>query len=317
MHNFNIFVSTLNIKRLSPLFKKPDKGDPSDIQQVFPGLDIQLLCCRYWWLKNWEFDELSYPYWRIYYNQYKGASIIFNKKQFDLDVNKIALIPPNTPYSTKLHDHKIPGDGYLFNGARIVDPDIERLIKNKNAITHLFIHFNLSSIYDNAVPGVYLFDTTPLISDKIGSITTYLTSNHATFNFHMNLQIHSFVTDILTKAPADIWKIPSNDTRIVETLNFIEENPLGDLSNDALAGRVGLATNSFTRLFTHEVNIAPQRYVKKRRINKASVMLHHTQKSIDKIASECGFADRYHFSRVFRQINNISPAKYRKAFMMS
>jgi len=301
---------------LNLLFKKPDKGDPSDILQVFPGLDIQLLCCRFWWLKNWEFDELSYPYWRIYYNHYQGAKIIFDKKQYNLEPNKITLIAPNTPYSTRLFDHKIPEDGYLFKGARIKGKNIDHLVKSKNAITHLFIHFNLGSIYENAIPGVYMFNTTPAIIDKIDTITSYLTSNNATFNFQINLQIHSFVADILTKAPEDIWELPSSDTRIVETLNFIEENLLEDLSNAALADRVGLATNSFTRLFTNEIKIAPQRYVKKRRINKASVLLHHTQKSIDKIASECGFADRYHFSRVFSQINNISPAKYRKAFMM-
>jgi len=87
-----------------------------------------------------------------------------------------------------------------------------------------------------------------------------------------------------------------------------------DLSNEALADICKLATNAFTRLFKNEVGISPQRFVKRKRINSACVMLHHTDYSIDKIASKTGFVNRYHFTRIFTQITGLSPAKYRKEF---
>jgi len=67
---------------VSALSKVPDKGDPSDIQQLFPRFNLQLLCCRYWWLKRWEFRELSYPYWRIYHNTSEGAVLTFKGKEY-------------------------------------------------------------------------------------------------------------------------------------------------------------------------------------------------------------------------------------------
>ena len=75
-----------------------------------------------------------------------------------------------------------------------------------------------------------------------------------------------------------------------------------------------MATNAFTRLFTDELDISPQRFVKKKRIDKACVLLHHFDYSIDRVASETGFSDRYHFSKIFKQITGFSPAKYRKEF---
>ncbi|MFC2090659.1 hypothetical protein ACFLT1_07745 [Bacteroidota bacterium] len=67
----------------------PDKGDPSNILQLFPQFNLQLLCCRYWWLKNWEFDELSHPYWRIYWNPEPGATIIYENNEIRLDADKL------------------------------------------------------------------------------------------------------------------------------------------------------------------------------------------------------------------------------------
>lgn len=30
-------------------------GDPSTTVQYFPRVSIKIHCCRYWWLKNWEY----------------------------------------------------------------------------------------------------------------------------------------------------------------------------------------------------------------------------------------------------------------------
>src|SRR6056297_2520759 len=96
------------------IYRIPDKGDPSDEIQYFPQFNLQLLCCRYWWLKNWEFGELSYPYWRIYWNPVPGAVIVYNKKEIRLDEDKIIVIAPNTSYATRLFDHSIPEDGFVL-----------------------------------------------------------------------------------------------------------------------------------------------------------------------------------------------------------
>jgi transcriptional regulator GlxA family with amidase domain len=40
-------------------------------------------------------------------------------------------------------------------------------------------------------------------------------------------------------------------------------------------------------------------------------MLQSSDKSIDEIAQQAGFCDRYHFSRVFRQIIGCAPVKFK------
>lgn len=55
-------------------------GDPSTTVQYFPRVSIKIHCCRYWWLKNWEYSTLSFPFWRIYHNTGVGGVIEYRAR---------------------------------------------------------------------------------------------------------------------------------------------------------------------------------------------------------------------------------------------
>ncbi len=296
--------------------KMPDKGDPSDVLQIFPHYNLQLHCCRYWWLQNWEFIELSFPYWRIYHNSYPGAVVIHEGKEYELTPDKIIMIAPNTSYSTRMFNHKIPEIGYSLKGGRVNWQLSEKNLVTNKYILHLFIHFNIGMPYDNISPGVFMYDLTDHIKGKLEIIKHHLNYEHTRFSFHSSLAVQSLISDLLLDLPEENWNLITKDLRILEVLNYVDSNINKELSNPVLANVIKMATNAFTRLFTEEIGISPQRYIKKKRIDKACVMLHHSHLSIDEIALQTGFADRYHFSRIFKQIVKISPAKYKKEYGM-
>ena len=313
MFEIGIFVSVLHIPMASALTKVPDKGDPSDVLQLFPGFYLLRLCCRYWWLKHWEFRELSYPYWRIYHNSREGAVVIFDNKEYALSPDKILMIAPNTSYSTRIGDFMVPDNGYRLVGGRIGKDPEDRYL-SRGHILHLFIHFNISVPYDNIFPGIFEFDLTDHLMEKLTIIKNHLNLDYSTFNFHTVLAIQSLISDLLSFIPGSSWDLMSKDYRILQVLGHIESN-LGDkLTNRSLAGHARLATNAFNRLFTEEVGTSPQKYVKKKKIDRACSLLHHSNYSIEKVAAETGFADRYHFSKIFKSLTGLSPAKYRKEF---
>ncbi len=294
--------------------KSPDKGDPSDVIQLIPSFNLQLHCCRYWWLKNWEFNELSFPYWRIYHNSYQGAVIIYNGQEYALSPDKIVMIAPNTSYSTRLYDHQIPSSGYSFIGGRINTEFPEKKAIAERYMLHLFIHFNIGMPYDNILPGIFEYDITDRLKEKLEVIKKHLNYEHARFSFYSSLAIQSLIGDLLQLLPEDQWNLITRDSRILEILSYIENNLSRNLNNPVLAKHARLATNAFTRLFTQKVGMPPQIYVRKKRIEKACILLHHSNFLIDEVATQTGFADRYHFSRVFKAQTNLSPAFYKKSF---
>ncbi|SMO69777.1 Helix-turn-helix domain-containing protein [Saccharicrinis carchari] len=297
-------------------FKLPDKGDPSDVLQLFPNYNLQLHCCRYWWLQHWEFKELSFPYWRIYHNSCEGAVILYNGKEYALTPDKIVMIAPNTSYSTRLHNHAIPETGYALKGGRINASVTEQQLLTDRCILHLFVHFNIGLPYDNISHGVFTYEVSDHLKKKLHVIKRHLKYEHTRFSFYSSLAIQALISDLLSGLPEGRWNLITRNSRILKVLNYVENNIGKELTNPILAKQAKMTTNAFTRLFTEEIGTPPQKYVKKKRIDQACVLLHHSDWSIDEVANKTGFADRYHFSRIFKVTTGLSPAKYKKEFEM-
>lgn len=289
-------------------------GDPSEIIQSFPKFNLQVHCCRYWWIKNWEHKNLSFPYWRIYNNVQQGAFMEYNRQVFEMQPNTLYLIAPNTNYSSRLYDNSIPDEGYNLTGGRILGTTRKenRTLVKEGAIEHLFIHFTLGYPYDNVLPGIYTFRMDKHLECKIKSLRKYLTKNVAQFDFNIFLTIQSLICELLFNMGEEVWKYPVRDVRIAKVISHIENNINEDFSNETLAGIAHMATNAFARLFKEYTGDTIQIFIRKKRINAACLLLLHADLSIDDIAEKTGFANRYHFTRIFGRITGHSPARYKK-----
>ena len=294
--------------------KKYYTGDPSEIIQSFHNVSLQVHCCRYWWIKNWEHKELSFPFWRIYSNVQKGGFMEYRQQAYEMEPDKLYLIAPNTNYSSRLHHNYIPEDGYNLTGGRISETpkkELEKLIKN-GAIEHLFIHFTLGYPYDHVSPGIYIFNMNKHLESKVKLLRNYLTKHVAQFNFTVSLTIQSLICELLFGMGEENWKYPIRDVRIAKVINHIEKNIGEDFTNESLANIANMATNAFSRLFKEYTGNTLQNFIKKKRVNKACLLLLHSNHSIDEIAERTGFANRYHFTRIFSRIKGYAPAKYKK-----
>jgi AraC-like DNA-binding protein len=65
------------------------------------------------------------------------------------------------------------------------------------------------------------------------------------------------------------------------------------------------------RLFRRYENPSPYQYLLRLKVNFAAERLQQPGAMVKQVAEEAGFADPFHFSRVFRSILGMSPAKFR------
>ncbi|MFC5469289.1 helix-turn-helix domain-containing protein [Cohnella suwonensis] len=100
---------------------------------------------------------------------------------------------------------------------------------------------------------------------------------------------------------------------IDETLSYINEHYMNKLTLPLLAERAGMSEGHYTVLFKKHTGMTMTAYLRKLRIEKASIMLRQTRLSAKEVAQRTGFSDYFHFSRVFKQEEGLSPTAYQQS----
>jgi AraC-like DNA-binding protein len=303
------FVSETNKYQMGWKSENDAKVDPSGVKQHFSDIGIKLHCCRYWKLSEWEFNNLSFPFWRLYYNSIEGAKVNFKNKVVDLTADKVVLIPPYTSFSTSLKQI----NSESLSGNRIVSFEELSNLKEMGMVDHLFIHFNLGFQYDHLFPGIFEFEVDDQTLSLLNEIRFSIIEQYTVLPFSLMIKIYSLILMHVSKIPAESWKERTTDYRVLKVIDFIDMYFKESLSNEVLSEKAAMSPNSFLRLFKGTTGFTLQQYVQNKRIEKAILMMHHNQEAaIEQIAEKCGFNDRHHFSKVFKRIVKVAPAHYRK-----
>lgn len=101
------------------------------------------------------------------------------------------------------------------------------------------------------------------------------------------------------------------DPKIEDTLSYINENLIRELTVDALAARVYLSRYHFMRLFKAQTGSTVHAYVRQKRLLYASRLIREGV-SASKAAADSGFADYSSFHRAFRESFGMSPGELKK-----
>lgn len=102
------------------------------------------------------------------------------------------------------------------------------------------------------------------------------------------------------------------DPTIAKALRYIHSNYSNHITLEEAARSAQLSPNYFSNLFNARMGVSFSSYVNKVRIGYAQRLLLDTSFPIIEIASLVGFDEQSYFSKVFKEITDMSPGKYRK-----
>ncbi len=105
--------------------------------------------------------------------------------------------------------------------------------------------------------------------------------------------------------------LPQYSKNLTAILQYIENHYFENLGISSLSQEFSLSQSYIARLFKKELSKKPSEYINGLRISVAKTMLLETDLSVAQIAEKVGFSDIYYFSRVFKKLVGISPAKTR------
>ena len=98
---------------------------------------------------------------------------------------------------------------------------------------------------------------------------------------------------------------------IKKAVEYIEEHFNKEISIAEISGKCFLSAFYFQRLFKNATGFSIEKYIKARRLAKASEML-QSGKLVHEAAIHCGFKSAEHFSRSFKELYNMNPSEYQK-----
>lgn len=293
------------------MYKLPEqqKYDPWEVRQEVTRINIDLHCSRYWMLSEWECENLSLPFWRIYHSRIGRSFIQFGDRTIELSNDKLILIPPYTPFSSFIHATNPQRES--IKGVRIANEEEITELSRHGLIDQFFAHFNLGFPFDKTTPAIWECTLNEYWKEELYVIEKERLAQPNTIDLKSAVKLNGLIMWTLQSIKRSEWNTAIPDKRIVKVLSYISENIDAELLNNQLCNVANMATNSFARLFKKEMQVTVQQYIQQKRIEKAITLFHHSSHEIDEISAECGFFDRHHFSKIFKKVTGLPPARYR------
>jgi AraC-like DNA-binding protein len=239
-----------------------------------------------------------------------------------------AAVAEDAPWRLSFHER---GRAELATPARLfalppgrcvlIAPDIGGLAKAEGDASHLLIEFTLGRARDAAaLPGgdapLALAADAP--RDELARALLRELAGQPALSpgicARAQALLHLCLSSALDSAGARAGiPGPGGDGRaqLQPVLRYIDAHLAELLPNAKLAELAHASESHFIRMFRRVVGCTPARHVQERRVSSAVELLLRSNLSIDEIAERCGFANRYHFSRVFAQRMSHPPARFR------
>ena len=120
--------------------------------------------------------------------------------------------------------------------------------------------------------------------------------------------------EIKNRTAEDI-QIPSiARERLFSMMQYIHANYSEKITLEDIANSAAISSRECLRCFNLCLKETPIEYLTNHRINMAKELLKTTNKSVTDIAFETGFSNAAYFTKVFKQIRQITPKEYRKLY---
>lgn len=237
-----------------------------------------------YWPNNyaWNFPKVYSPFWRIYYDFDKGHHVRFGTKRIALRPDRLLVIPNHQRFDCE----------------------------GEAPVAKLWFAFSCNR---NAYPAqpmpivIPVNDTIAALVNEFPPLFRSRADDKPQRIYQLSL---SFILYVLNHKKIQ-WQPPLPEA-LSALVAAINQHPNKPWTNARLAEQANLSTDALYRAFREWLHTTPGRYVQQVRVREGCRLLTDTAHSIDQIAHKLGFADRFHFGRIFKQHTNVSPARYRR-----
>lgn len=232
-------------------------------------------------MKVWSTTQ-SRPFWRVYWNETTGALIKTARQEVYCNPDLLVCIPPAVSVDQVL---STPFD-------------------------HLWFHVDIPFLSHYELK-IYTFKVEPEMLRRLKRLSTLLTlkdPDEAEVANLKNLVILWFLSGLQMEEAVKTKKVSD---LVGKAILIMDERLQSGISTNVLSEMLGVSSKTLNRQFKKYVEMPPHKFLNGMRLKKAAALLFSKDLSLDEISYRCGFCNRSHFSRKFKEAYNQSPASFR------
>jgi AraC-like DNA-binding protein len=126
--------------------------------------------------------------------------------------------------------------------------------------------------------------------------------------------LQSLMVSLARLFESDVNSIESDENLdvISVAMEYVAKHFQEKITISTLAELCHLSETHFRRIFSQTMNISPQAYINRIRIEAVCKLLHTTNKPISEIAIKCGFITPSTLNRNFKEITGMTPVLFRR-----
>jgi len=174
--------------------------------------------------------------------------------------------------------HPLPHELLFLNNYSLQDPILVKLIQ--------LLYIEVNSVSKNR---------SWYIEHIIGLLSNHVIRNYSNYEALQSSQLFQ----------------PFSEKELQILSEYINSHISEVIQIQELADLVNMNKFYFLKEFKKVTNITPYQYIIHQKINHSKQLLIDTKKSITSIAQNLGFNDSSHFSKTFKQHENMTPKQYR------
>lgn len=243
-----------------------------------PQIPIDILEATWAEISAWNHDDTAAPWWRWYWNDRAGWTARYRDRSHALLPHNVVLIAPETQFTAR----------------------------SQNAAGHLYLHFTVGPPFHQLSRQVHAFELDAPTKRLLRSCQRALLERDSS-RVALSASALCATTLLRLKSPS-----PGTAPELLSITRFMREHATLGTTNEELAARLNMHPGSFARWFKRQLGTTPHAWLTERKLERACSLLRFTALSIESIAEELGFCDRFYFSRVFRRHRGCSPSSFRK-----
>ena len=223
-----------------------------------------------------------------------GGGLVYDGREYKLEEGSMVFINCHHPYS------------------HTTDPD--------NLWTLRWVHFygpTLSSIYNKYCERggrpVFAPSDTEIFVNVIRELIGIAKSGKHLRDMLINEKLSMLLRLIMAESwhPED-KALPVKKASVLEVKAYLDENYESKISLDGLCAKFFISKHYLTHSFKEQFGMTITSYLLSVRITHAKQLLRFTNKSVEEIGYEVGIGAPHYFSRVFKEVEGVSPTVYRE-----